>query len=527
MKRELGGLRWALLVGILMGAPQLAEPLRAQTTNRLETPPAGQAEGTDQTELIRRLLQRVEELEQKVKALEAAKGNGGPTNDTKAMRQVEELDAKVKSLEQQQELDQQAQEARAKQAPRISIGRDGFYFGSANGDFAVQLKGVLQMDSRTFFADPAVPGNNELLMRRVRPVLEGTVFRDFDFLFVPDFAPSGGPQLFDAYVNYRYSPALQFQAGKFKVPVGLEQLVQDRDTLFNERALVTDLVPNRDVGFQLHGDLWDGRVSYAAGLFNGTTDDGNTGNTDYANDKAFAGRLFLQPFRKYSVTALQGIGFGVAGSYETMSTANTAGLPPTAGGTFPGYTTDGQQQFFAYRPADGALIVADNDHWRVSPQGYYYYGPFGLLGEYAISDQSVRRAGVTPFSSAHLQNTAWELSVSWVLTGEDARYAGGVIPKQRFDPANGHWGAWQLVARYAELDIDSAAFPLYSDPAASARAADAWALGVNWYLNRNVQVKTSFSHTSFRGGGGPGITAPAIVTRQDENVLFTRVQLAF
>ena len=100
----------------------------------------------------------------------------------------------------------------------------------------------------------------------MRPILQGTVFQDFDFLFVPDFAPTAGPTIFDAYLNYRYSPALQFQAGKFKAPIGLEQLQADRDILFNERSLVTDLVPNRDVGFELHGDLFNGRVSYAAGI---------------------------------------------------------------------------------------------------------------------------------------------------------------------------------------------------------------------------------------------------------------------
>ena len=40
-------------------------------------------------------------------------------------------------------------------------------------------------------------------------------------------------------------------------------------------------------------------------------------------------------------------------------------------------------------------------------------------------------------------------------------------------------------------------------------------------------MKTSFSHTHFNGGGGAGTSAPAAVTRKDENVLFTRIQLAF
>jgi len=265
----------------------------------------------------------------------------------------------------------------------------------------------------------------------------------------------------------------------------------------------------------------------AAGIFNGTTDGGNSANVNFAGDTAFIGRLFFLPFKKSATDFLQGIGLGVAGSYETMSTPNTAGLPSTTGGTLPGYFTDGQEQFFAYNPADKAVVVAQDNHWRLSPQAYYYYGPFGLLGEYVISDQEVARTAVAPFDSAILRNTAWELSASWVLTGEDAAYVGGVLPRRPFDPRQGNWGALQLVGRYAQLNVDPAAFPEFSNPATSASAASAWSVGLNWYLNRNVRVNTSFSHTVFSGGGGPANSAPSNVTRQSENVLFTRIQLAF
>ena len=272
------------------------------------------AEDTNTVELIKQLQKRIEELEQKVKVLERGKGPGEEARDAKAEEHLEALDQKVKVLEREKALEQEASEAKAKEAPKISIGQQGFSFGSPNGNFAVQLKGVVQMDSRTFFNDPAVVGNDSLLMRRVRPILQGTVFRDFDFLLVPDFAPTSGPQIFDAYVNYRYSPELQFQAGKFKVPIGLEQLVVDRDTLFNERSLVTALVPNRDVGFEVHGELVDGKLSYAAGIFNGTSDGANSGNVDFAGDQAYVGRLFFKPFKQASAAVLQGFGFGVAGS---------------------------------------------------------------------------------------------------------------------------------------------------------------------------------------------------------------------
>ena len=498
-----------LLVGAFLGAQLATSAVRADDTNTLE--------------IIKQLQKRIEELEQKVKTLEGSKAAEGQP----AKQRIEELDQKVKVLERQRELDAEASEAKAKEAPKITIGEQGFSLGSANGDFSIQLKGVLQVDSRTFFNDGGTVGNDGILLRRARPSVQGTLFRDFDFLFVPDFAGTTGPQIVDAYLNYRYSPALQVQAGKFKSPVGLEQLQVDADTLFNERALPTALTPNRDLGFELHGDLFDGSVSYAAGIFNGVGDARNSNNADFEDDKAFAGRVFFQPFKTLSAPALQGFGFGLGGSYESMQGTNVSGLPATTGGSLPGFTTDGQQEFFSYNPTNKSTVVASGEHWRLSPQGYYYFGPFSLFGEYLISDQRVTRTGTGRQPIARLDNTGWEITAGWVLTGEDAASKGRVVPRRPFNPAQGGWGALQLVGRYAELNIDKAAFPNFADPKTSARSASEWSVGLNWYLNRAVLVKTSFSHTMFEGGGGKGASAPATVTRQDEDVLFTRIQLAF
>jgi phosphate-selective porin OprO/OprP len=503
----------------------------AVLTGAMMTVWAADTQETNTLEIIRQLQRRIEELEKKVKALETNQPSAVTTTNIAGPRRIEELDQKVKVLERERELDQEAAEAKAKEAPKLTVGSEGFSLASANGNFSVQLKGVLQVDSRSFFEDHGTVGNDGFLLRRARPVLQATVFRDFDFLFVPDFgtANNGGnggnaptPQIYDAYLNYRFSPELQLQGGKFKSPIGLEQLQADRDILFNERSLATDLVPNRDVGFQLHGDLFGRVASYSAGIFNGVGDARNSSLSDFEDDKAFEGRLLFQPFKKMSVPAIESFGFGLAGSYEHMQGTNTIGLPTTTGGSSPGFATVGQQQFFAYTNG----VVAAGEHWRLSPQAYYYYGPFGVLGEYMISDQRVQRSGV-PAAARRLENKAWEVTGSWVLTGEDATY-GSVVPRRAFDPRSGGWGALQLVGRYSELSVDDDAFPLFADPAASAHQAHEWSVGLNWYLNRNVKVSTSFSRTTFDGGGrSKSSSPPGSVTRQPEEVLFTRLQLAF
>jgi phosphate-selective porin OprO/OprP len=490
-------LLFATLVGIQFVLPAFA--VDSTATNSTEA-----AE-------IEALKREVQELGQKVRALEQQREVDQQTAAGTAKEQTQELDRKVRILARQRELDQESAAAAAKAQPRITVGANGVNFISTDTNFALSLHGVLQVDSRTFWGSDNIQGNSGFLLRRARPILQGTVFRDFDFMFVPDFG-GNTVQIFDAYLNYRYNPALQLQAGKFKSPIGLESLQSDVNILFNERSLATDLMPNRDLGVELHGDLFNGAVSYAVGIFNGAPDySGTTTNADFDNNKAFVGRLFFQPLKNSDVAALKGFGFGVAGSYE-----EDRGWTNTATGLTPGYNTDGQQKLFSY--ANG--VVGNGTHWRIAPQGSYYYGPLGVFGEYVISDQQVRN--VPAQLTADLQNTAWDISGSWLLTGEDAS-PNGVSPKHPFDPKRGQWGAWQVVGRFAELDVDNGAFPNFTNPNTSASEAKAWSAGLNWYLNRNIRFSTSFSHTMFTGGNGAGAT----VTKQSENVLFTRIQLGF
>jgi phosphate-selective porin OprO/OprP len=428
-------------------------------------------------------------------------------------KQLAELDQKVRILEREREIDQDNATTAAKAAPKITLGGNGFYFASGDSNFVAQLHAVVQFDSRSFFNDGGINGNDGFLLRRARPIFSGTVFHDFDYNFTPDFGGST-VQIQDAYLNYHYNPWFQVQAGKFKSPVGLEHLVADKDTLFNERSLATDLVPNRDIGLDLHGDVFGGVASYAVGVFNGATDySSTTTNLSFQDDKAFVGRIFFQPWKNTSVNALRGLGFGFAGSYE-------ANHPNTnsATGLTPGYTTDGQQKFFTYSSG----VNASGAQWRLSPQAYYYYGPLGLLAEYVVSDQQVKKSA----SHADLQNWAWEISGSWLLTGEDAAYA-GVSPLHPFDPRNNQWGAWQLVARYGELNVDSRAFTgsVFADPTKSASGAQAWSVGLNWYLNKNIRANLSYSRTAF--SGFTSSTTAGLVPAQPENVLFSRLQLAF
>src|SRR5687768_113665 len=114
----------------------------------------------------------------------------------------------------------------------------------------------------SFVNTPQSSGVNTFVARRVRPILEGTVYDRFGFRIMPDFG-GGQTVLQDAYADVKFANWIKLRGGKFKEPVGLERLQSANHILFVERGLPTNLVPNRDLGFQLFGDVAEGLVSYA------------------------------------------------------------------------------------------------------------------------------------------------------------------------------------------------------------------------------------------------------------------------
>lgn len=502
--------------------------LKSDQTDRSEARRVTQV----QSEQAQKLQERIQELEAKLKAVESGRvlpeiavtAEDGPT--------TRELEQQIKVAERNREIAQEASEARSKEAPRLSAGAGGLSFASGDSNFVFKIRGMVQTDAQVFLDDnPLLQGNDGFYLRRVRTAFQGTLFKDLDYLIVPQYGGLGQDtvQILDATFAYKLGN-FEVRAGKFKGPVGLELLQGISVLQQSERSLVSDLVPQRQVGVQFSGKLWNETVSYAAGVFNNAGDQRNPGNFDFTDDKEFAGRVFLNPFARTSVDVLKGLSFGLGASYSQVS-SNALGLPRAQAGGDPGYfTTPGNQQFFAYNPIVGP-VVADGAHWRLSPQGTFYYGPFGLMGEYIISSQGVYNS--TTFRSAELAHQAWQLGAEWVLTGESASF-NGIQPNRPFSLHGAGWGAWQLVGRYSQFDVDDEAFPAFSNPLTSGTGATSWSVGLNWWLNRNLRILTSFTHTSFDGGGAvvnladpSTITAPSTVTAQEEKVVSTRVQVSF
>lgn len=486
--------------------------LSAAIASALASPVAPAATTAELSKELEQLKETVKRLEQALSEQQKAAPAPAPA--------TQELEQKVKVLERKQELAEEDAAAKKKTASTFKANEKGFSWTSADSDFELKLRGYVQADGRYIFDDnPNVSGDitDTFTLRRVRPIFEGTLWKYYAFRIMPDFdGGTGAFSLQDAHVDIKYLKEASIRAGKFKGPVGLERLQSGTDIRFVERGLPTNLVPNRDLGVQLYGDLFDGALSYAGGYFNGVTDRGSSG-VDNSDDKEFEGRIFALPFKNL-FGPLQGLGVGVGGSYGDQN--GTGGIG--------NYVSQSQTAFYTY--ATGA--AASGTHYRLAPQGYYYWGPLGVLGEYVVSSQEVRRVN----NERELDHTAWQVIGSYVLTGEDNGYK-GIKPKSNFDPFKGGWGAWELVARYGELDIDDDAFigvgataalrnaSRLADPQASATEATQWGVGLNWYLNPNLKIYADYEQTDFDGGrAGTGTT---VLDRETEKAFFSRVQISY
>jgi phosphate-selective porin OprO/OprP len=470
----------------------------------------------DQLEKRLEKLDRLEALSAKYDASYAAPVPVKPSPE------VAKLKTKVNTLERKLEVQEEVNTAAFKKLPIFDGGENGFKITSSNKEHQLRIGSSIQTDYRNFLGSnpPAwvpgvsttLPGNSvgpdSIFLRQARIILEGYVFNDIYFKLMPDFAQTSTTSnlIPDAFVDFAYQPKASLLVGKYKPSIGLERLQGDANTVFLERAFPTNLAPNRDMGLQLHGafakpgyktEKAPGPIdsknffTYQVGITNGTGDSGNIAmngalpNTasQFANNKEFDGRIFAQPFQHSGYDWLEGFGVGVSGSFSNPDHLTLSAQR----------TPLGQSQFIDYTQMTGqtagasgsARTVSSNGNAnRIYPQAYWYSGPFGLMGEYVASTQTLNAsgsaragAGRSTVNNISQTNTAAQFQFSYVVTGEDNQFE-GVKPIRNFDPGKGTWGALQLAGRWSELNVDNDTFKLL-DPTKTASKATALTVGAN------------------------------------------------
>jgi len=466
-----------------------------------------------QDEEIQLLRQRIETLEQTVQ------------------RQSALIDGKIATLEKRQVMADADAAADAKKLPVITAGDKGFAITSADKAYSLKLGALVQFDSRLFF-DDGVANRNGFFLRRIRTPFSGTIGKIYDFNITPELganalaSTSSTVGLIDAWFSARLLPELNFKAGRFTSPIGLEP---GANRHFIESPFVNTLLPNRDIGFEAFGTVAAGYVDYRVGVYNGTRDNTQAFSTDEADgDKKIAGRLTFAPLKSLneSIWSKLSIGFGAG-------VGNQRGVGAIGGANgLQNIVTNGQQTLLSYRNATtGNGVIANGRQVQFSPSIEWYPGnPWSFVAEYASEKQTYTRyTGAVANNTFDATSTAWRATVGYVLTGEESTKT-GVTPSAPFSIENGTWGAFELVGRVSGIDLGDELFYTGAQGGGNlnrftnATGAFAYGAGLNWYLNKNARLLFDAEKTEFKDGGSPAATGG---TKADELYLFSRFQLNF
>ncbi len=444
------------------------------------------------------LVSAADKLEELERALDAQKKtidllqqefNALKQQRTRQQQLEQEVEGLKQAQEENRQLKRDVEQLKVTEKPKFEAGFEKWqpYIRSTDGNFTLSPVGRIQVDFRAYEQGarnlPAAGQTvgtdltNKFLVRRGRVGLSGTFYKYFDFFVEADFGQGAtgadiNVLLTDGYLDIHYWPELRLRAGQFKVPFSYEELFSDNNIDFVERSVADNLVPSRDVGAMLHGSLFGGVVSYAGGIFNGAGQ--SKGETNDSKD--FAARLVVAPFKQTDVAWLKN--FQVGGDVTIGDEDSGQSLQGK---------TDGQFVFFN-------RINTRGDRLRYSGEAAYYVGPFTLYGEYIQTEEERKGLGTAGRDLPDLVGRGWYVTTTYVLTGETKVPGQTVIPNRWASPVGPErgWGAWEVAARFAQLD-----FRAQDNPNNSNNQVSALTLGVNWYLTPNVKWLFNFAQNWF------------------------------
>jgi len=268
--------------------------------------------------------------------LSSAAAQTPSTQETPAEERLLRLEARVDSL------------AKANSALRRELGVDGksgqTVVKPSGQEPILQFGGLLQVQSDfRDQVDNRFGTHDRFYLRRARLNASGRFLEDFEFRLEAELAGSlqeiSGlrAQLTDGYMSWNRFAFANVRFGQFKTPFGYEQLHADARLFTVERSLANDrLTLSRQIGTQISGESLERRLTYAAGIFNGSSV--NTSSNDNDNFLG-AGRLagILHQGRWGENELRWSVGSNAYLNHDT----NQAGFPPEFGfDSTPGGTAD-------------------------------------------------------------------------------------------------------------------------------------------------------------------------------------------
>ncbi|ALM51081.1 porin [Halomonas huangheensis] len=474
-----------------------------------------------QSEMLERQAQQLEALQARLTQLEsqtssgeatetiASSAAGGSVMPEEASMSSSNDQTTVEDRESIEELQSQVAllEAAQSDQSRIDWSDGGPEFISADGTRRLQIGGRLQYDASTTSGSRYDDSSDERNIsgseaRRLRLDISGQLSERIGYKLGYDLAGNDA-SVRDAYISSRFEwgdEDVMLYVGNKYDDRSLDGATSSNNTWFMERNFVSSAVgPDRGsyglgVKGKIYGDSRDWHTSFAV-------TNGRLGaDTDHSDTTTYMTRAHWNPWHDGTdMVHLGGWGF-----YEDFDRSDDA----------------------VFKNINAADHFNDNVTIRSrklsDPESSTAYGlelatslgSFAAAAEYG--QRSVDQRDST--GSESMSYDAWSVQASYFLTGEYHAYSrkSGVwrLPEINDPVATGGPGAFQLAARYQELDFNDA-------PDYPGGNGDATTVGLNWYPNDWSRVMLDYTlwDTNNRSGDFEG--------PDDGNTLSARVQVVF
>ena len=435
-------------------------------------------------------------------------------------QEVQDLSAQVADLKRSQ--NEQFSDIRSTQdqGVQVSLKNGRPTFKTADGDFSLAIRALVQFDTAYYSQGEASAGvdfSSGSNFRRARLGVSGTLFKDWSYEFLYDLGGSGteGSSISSAFIQYDGLDQVHVKLGAYAPPESFDDSTSASDLLFLERAQPTDLErgiagsDGRDATtIFAYDDNYFAALSYTAGLV--------TDTAVFDEQQALVGRF------AYRLVKSDDFNFAVgADSTYVFKLADSAAGPRSPGPLRlrerPELNVDSEST----RLIDTDTIDADKlVDWGVEGAGNWR--SLYAQGGYFNFDVT-RRTGTLPDPSFD----GWYAQASWVLTGEAKPYKpergayGLPTPNDAFSlDHHAGIGAWEIAGRYSVLNLNSnAGLAGHTAPAGGIRGGEQriWTVGVNWYPNAAIRFLLDYQHTNVSrlnaAGAGIGAKLDAVSLR--------------
>jgi len=413
----------------------------------------------------------------------------GPVTDAR----IQELQDQIQALSDQvvdlkrstgdQYTDTQNQQA---QLVKVTLTNGRPTFSSADGDFTAAIRALVQFDWAYYSQGagaktlPAAYGpdlSSGSNFRRVYLGLQGKLFGVWSYNVNFDFGGSGGTEtpghIQSVYLQYDGLAPWAFRVGAYPPPANIEDGTSSPDTIFLERNSPSNLQrglaggDGRDAVTVLYaGERLFGAISYTGGKAQDTA--------VFDEQQAFLGRLSYLVISSSDAHLLLGVNGTHIFKLPDAVPNGTANLSTTPGATAlssisladpPELTVDSNGIKLA---STGSLPANHLTQWGLEAAGNFdslyaqagYYG-FGV-DRAPVAYKTYTSATTSTTSIVQPSNNSfsgWYVQAAWTITGEPRTYnaANGAFspPKPTTSVGHGGWGAWELAARYSDLNLNS------------------------------------------------------------------------